>query len=45
MISSRMFSTLWVGEFASVYLAILKGIDPTPVSVIENLKREMIKKE
>jgi glucose/mannose-6-phosphate isomerase len=38
---TRMFSALWVGEFASVYLACLRGIDPSSVDAIESLKEEM----
>jgi len=30
-----------VGDFSSVYLAILHGIDPTPVSTIDRLKIEI----
>ena len=40
---ARMFSALWIGEFASVYLALLHGTDPTPVGIIEKLKTEMAK--
>jgi hypothetical protein len=27
-----------LGDFASVYLAYLNGVDPTPISVIDHLK-------
>ncbi len=37
----RIFSLIQLGDFASFYLAILNGIDPTPVAPIEDLKREM----
>ena len=29
-----MLSTILVGDFTSVYLAVLRGIDPTPVKTI-----------
>lgn len=35
---------LWVtalGDMVSIYLAILNGINPTPVELIENLKKEL----
>ena len=37
---SRLFSGIYLGDFASYFLAIANGIDPTPVSVIENLKKK-----
>lgn len=41
---AKMFSVLGVGDFASVYLAILQGVDPTPVKIIDEVKRELGKK-
>lgn len=41
---AKMFSILCIGDFASVYLAILQGKDPTPVKIIERMKRELAKK-
>jgi glucose/mannose-6-phosphate isomerase len=41
---ARMFSVLHVGDFASVYLAILHNTDPTPVETINKIKEEMRKK-
>jgi glucose/mannose-6-phosphate isomerase len=38
---SRLLSLILYGDFLSVYLAVLKGIDPTPVEVIERFKREL----
>ncbi|MCU0861571.1 MAG: bifunctional phosphoglucose/phosphomannose isomerase [Methanomassiliicoccales archaeon] len=32
---------IMLGDFVSFYLAMLKGVDPTPVSSIEELKRRM----
>jgi len=41
---AKMFSVLRIGDFASVYLAILQGIDPTPVKIIDEVKRALGKK-
>lgn len=38
---ARLFSLMYVGDFASYFVAIEKGVDPTPVAVIENLKKEL----
>jgi glucose/mannose-6-phosphate isomerase len=38
---SKMLSLMYVGDFTSVYLAILRGIDPTPVEIIDKLKKRM----
>ena len=34
----RMFGLIMIGDFVSYYLAILNGVDPTPVEAIEMLK-------
>ena len=41
---ARVLSVLYVGDFASVYLAILYGVDPTPVDVITRMKAELKKR-
>jgi glucose/mannose-6-phosphate isomerase len=41
---ARMFSILHLGDFTSVYLAILRGIDPVPVKTIDEIKAAMKKK-
>ncbi|MEK6942599.1 MAG: bifunctional phosphoglucose/phosphomannose isomerase [Nanoarchaeota archaeon] len=38
---ARMFSGIYYGDFASYYLALLNNIDPSPVNVIENLKKKL----
>ena len=38
---SRIFSGIYYGDFASYYLALANRIDPTPVTVIENLKNKL----
>jgi glucose/mannose-6-phosphate isomerase len=40
---SRIFSLIQLGDFTSLYLAILNQIDPTPVEVINFLKNELAK--
>lgn len=40
---AKMVSTIVVGDFTSVYLAVLHGMDPTPVAVITHLKGELEK--
>lgn len=40
---ARMFSLIYMGDFVSFYLAILNGIDPTPVDKITYLKKELAK--
>ena len=41
---ARMLSLVYIGDFASFYLAIAYGEDPTPVKVIDWLKSELAKK-
>lgn len=41
---AKMFSVLLVGDFVSVFLAILQGVDPAPVKTIDLIKREMNRK-
>ncbi|MFC1804556.1 bifunctional phosphoglucose/phosphomannose isomerase [Candidatus Omnitrophota bacterium] len=40
---SRIFSLIYIGDFISFYLAILYGIDPTPVERVTYLKKELAK--
>jgi len=37
----RACSALYVGDWTSYYLAILRGVDPTPVEPIQSLKRRL----
>ncbi len=41
---AKMFSVLHIGDFASVYLAVLQGVDPVPVKIIDKVKRELQRK-
>jgi glucose/mannose-6-phosphate isomerase len=34
----QMFSLIVLGDYVSLYLAVLRGVDPTPVGTIEKLK-------
>jgi glucose/mannose-6-phosphate isomerase len=38
---ARMLSTILIGDFASVYLAVLRRVDPTPVKTINVLKKKL----
>jgi len=38
---ARLFSVIHLGDWASYYLALLYRIDPTPVAVIESLKKQL----
>jgi glucose/mannose-6-phosphate isomerase len=38
---AKMASVTCIGDFTSVYLAILRGIDPTPVKTIASLKQKV----
>ena len=38
---ARIFSGIYYADFVSYYLAILNKVDPTPVTVIENLKKRL----
>ncbi len=40
---SKMIKTMYIGDFISCYLAILRKIDPTPVNIISELKDELSK--
>jgi glucose/mannose-6-phosphate isomerase len=38
---AKMSSVICTGDFTSVYLAVLRGVDPTPVKSIDVLKRRL----
>lgn len=38
---ARLFSLLYIGDYASYYLAIMNDIDPKPVRVIDYLKSQL----
>ena len=41
---ARIFSLIYIGDFASYYLAILNKCDPTPVERVTYLKNELAKR-
>jgi glucose/mannose-6-phosphate isomerase len=38
---SRVMSAMYLGDFVSLYMAYLNGIDPTPVEIIDFLKKNL----
>jgi glucose/mannose-6-phosphate isomerase len=40
---SRVFSSIYTGDWISFYLAIIQEIDPTPIRFIDLLKSELKK--
>ncbi len=38
---AQLFSLIYLGDFASVYLAYLKGVDPTPIGLIDEFKSRL----
>jgi glucose/mannose-6-phosphate isomerase len=40
---ARFFSLIFLGDMTSLYLAVLNGVDPTPVEKIDYLKNQMHK--
>jgi glucose/mannose-6-phosphate isomerase len=38
---ARVFSVIYLGDFVSLYLAFLNGVDPTRIDAIDFLKREL----
>ena len=41
---ARLYSLIYLGDWTSAYLAVLYGIDPGPVKVIDYLKGELAKR-
>ena len=40
----RVFSLVLLGDLVSLYVAVLRGIDPAPVAVIDRLKAQLAKR-
>jgi glucose/mannose-6-phosphate isomerase len=38
---ARLFSLVQLGDYTSCYLAVLYGVDPTPVDAIQALKASL----
>lgn len=43
-ILEKMFSTMFIGDMATLYLAFLRGVDPSKIEFIEKLKKELEKR-
>jgi glucose/mannose-6-phosphate isomerase len=39
--TERMVSLVLLGDLVSIYLAVLRGVDPTPVDLLDRLKAEL----
>ncbi|MFH0867942.1 MAG: bifunctional phosphoglucose/phosphomannose isomerase [Candidatus Woesearchaeota archaeon] len=39
---ARMFSAIYLGDFVSYHLALWNRVDPSPVEVIEEMKRKLV---
>jgi glucose/mannose-6-phosphate isomerase len=39
--AAQVFSQIYLGDYVSFYLALLNGVDPTPVPLIEEFKESM----
>jgi glucose/mannose-6-phosphate isomerase len=39
--TERLLSLVLLGDLVSLYLAVLRGVDPTPVPAIERLKNAL----
>lgn len=37
----KMFSALYLGDWMAYYLALLNGVDPTPVNMVEDFKEKL----
>lgn len=38
---AQMMSVIYLGDFVSLYLAYLKGVDPTPIALIDRFKEQL----
>jgi len=39
---ARMFSTIYLGDYVSYHMALLNRVDPSPVEIIEALKKKLV---
>jgi glucose/mannose-6-phosphate isomerase len=37
-----MFSAIYLGDFVSYYLALWNRVDPSPVEIIEGMKKKLV---
>ncbi|MHA1834478.1 MAG: SIS domain-containing protein, partial [Candidatus Baldrarchaeia archaeon] len=40
----KMFSTMFIGDMTTLYLAFLRNVDPLKIELIEKLKKELERK-
>lgn len=38
---TRLFWTIWLGDWVSYFVALQRGVDPTPVEMVEELKKAL----
>jgi glucose/mannose-6-phosphate isomerase len=38
---AQLLGTILLGDYVSAYIGILNGINPTPVELVEKLKKEL----
>jgi len=38
---TKMISAIYIGDWTSYYLALKYGTDPTPVKIVEELKKKL----
>jgi len=39
---ARMFSTIYLGDYVSYYMALWNRVDPSPVEIIEDMKKKLV---
>ena len=39
---ARMFSAIYLGDYVSYYLALWNRVDPSPVEIIEDMKKRLV---
>ena len=37
----KVFSTIYLGDWTSYFLALINNIDPTPVDIVEDFKKKL----
>jgi glucose/mannose-6-phosphate isomerase len=40
----RIISLVLLGDLVSIYMAVLRGVDPGPVKLIEQLKADLVER-
>ena len=42
---AQLISQIYFGDYISFYLALLNQVDPTPVALIEEFKKELLRRQ